>query len=78
VNKPTPICIGNQSAFSATRLLEPFEYAVANGFNAFEWFPDKRLFGGMGGTGFQPGPPGGDSPDGWEFEDVARVVTGRN
>jgi sugar phosphate isomerase/epimerase len=34
--------IGNQTAFSASTILEPFEYALANGFDAFEWFPDKR------------------------------------
>jgi sugar phosphate isomerase/epimerase len=25
--------------------MEPFEYAVANGFDAFEWFPDKKESG---------------------------------
>lgn len=38
--------IGNQTAFSATRMLDPFEYAVANCFDAFEWFPDKKASGG--------------------------------
>jgi phosphoglucan,water dikinase len=36
------IRIGNQTAFSASFVMEPFEYAVANGFDCFEWFPDKR------------------------------------
>ncbi len=36
------IRIGNQTAFSASRILEPFQYAVANRFGAFEWFPDKK------------------------------------
>ncbi len=36
------IRIGNQTSFSALTVTEPFEYAVANGFDAFEWFPDKR------------------------------------
>jgi sugar phosphate isomerase/epimerase len=36
--------IGNQSAFSAP-LMVPFEHALAHGFDAFEWFPDKRLDG---------------------------------
>jgi len=36
------IRIGNQSAFSAETILEPFDFAVANGFDAFEWFPDKK------------------------------------
>jgi sugar phosphate isomerase/epimerase len=30
--------IGNQSAMSAKSPMEPFEYAVENGFDAFEWF----------------------------------------
>ena len=34
--------VGNQSAFSAVPLTGPFDFAVANGFDAFEWFPDKR------------------------------------
>jgi len=36
------IRIGNQTAFSASDVMEPFEYAVANRFDAFEWFPDKH------------------------------------
>lgn len=32
--------IGNQSAFSAPSLLAPFDFAIANRFNAFEFFPD--------------------------------------
>ncbi len=38
--------IGNQTAFSASSLTLPFEYAIANGFDAFEWFPDKHESGG--------------------------------
>ncbi|MFQ3651928.1 MAG: sugar phosphate isomerase/epimerase family protein [Gemmataceae bacterium] len=34
--------IGNQSAYSAVPLQGPFEYALAQGFEAFEWYPDKR------------------------------------
>ncbi len=37
-----PLLIGNQTAFSAARFMEPFQYALANGFAAFEWFPDKK------------------------------------
>jgi endonuclease IV len=37
--------IGNQSALSAPTLMRPFEYAVENGFNAFEWFPDRNSSG---------------------------------
>lgn len=39
------IRIGNQTAFSAPPLL-PFEFAVSSGFDAFEWFPDKKISGG--------------------------------
>jgi sugar phosphate isomerase/epimerase len=39
------IRIGNQTAFSASSVMLPFEYAVANGFDAFEWFPDKKESG---------------------------------
>jgi sugar phosphate isomerase/epimerase len=34
--------VGNQSAFSAHPLTLPFDFAVLRGFDAFEWFPDKR------------------------------------
>jgi len=37
--------IGNQTAPSAQRLAEPFEYAVENGFDAFEWFLDTHKLG---------------------------------
>ena len=36
------IRIGNQTAFSAANLTAPFEYALTQGFDAFEWFPDKK------------------------------------
>jgi len=39
------IRIGNQSAFSAERVIQPFEFAVASGFDAFEWLPDKKESG---------------------------------
>ena len=39
------IRIGIQTAYSASTAMEPFEYAVANGFDAFEWFPDKKESG---------------------------------
>ena len=44
----TAFRIGNQTAYSAGSLLEPFEFALANGFEAFEFFPDRNL-GGAGG-----------------------------
>ena len=40
------IHIGNQTACWAATPREPFDYAVASGFNAFEWFPDKKPNGG--------------------------------
>ncbi len=39
------IRIGNQTSFTAKSLMLPFEYAIANGFGAFEWFPDKKETG---------------------------------
>jgi phosphoglucan, water dikinase len=38
------IRIGNQTAFTVSPLV-PFEYAVSCGFDAFEWFPDKKESG---------------------------------
>jgi sugar phosphate isomerase/epimerase len=45
------IRIGNQTAFSAASIAEPFRYAVDNGFDAFEWFPDQKESGEGWGTG---------------------------
>jgi sugar phosphate isomerase/epimerase len=42
MNRPFRLRVGNQSAFSATPLTLPFDFAVQHGFDAFEWFPDKR------------------------------------
>jgi sugar phosphate isomerase/epimerase len=39
------IRIGNQTAFSASPLELPFDFAVAHGFDAFEWFPDRSESG---------------------------------
>jgi phosphoglucan,water dikinase len=39
------IRIGNQTAYIAATPIEPFTYAVENGFDAFEWFPDKKETG---------------------------------
>jgi phosphoglucan,water dikinase len=36
------IPIGNQTSFTAAGATAPFEYALASGFDAFEWFPDKK------------------------------------
>jgi sugar phosphate isomerase/epimerase len=34
--------IGNQTAHGATRALDPWEYALAQGYDAFEWFSDQK------------------------------------
>src|SRR5579883_2225914 len=36
------IRIGNQTAISCTDTLEPFRFALQHGFDAFEWFADKK------------------------------------
>lgn len=36
------IRIGNQTAVSSADPLEPFRFALAQGFDAFEWFEDKK------------------------------------
>lgn len=43
--KKRRVRIGNQTAFYARTPAEPFEYALARGFDAFEWFPDKKESG---------------------------------
>ena len=42
--------IGNQTALAAADPFEPFEFAVAHGFDAFEWFSDRK---GDRGFGFE-------------------------
>jgi sugar phosphate isomerase/epimerase len=39
---PLSLRVGNQSAFSASPWTLPFDFAVLHGFDAFEWFPDKK------------------------------------
>ena len=39
------IRIGNQTSSSAPELELPFDFAVAQGFDAFEWFPDRNEAG---------------------------------
>ena len=43
-NSGIHISIGNQTSFSVAPTL-PFDYAIKNGFGAFEWFPDKKSLG---------------------------------
>lgn len=38
------IRIGNQTAISCADPLEPFQFALENGFDAFEWFADKKEY----------------------------------
>lgn len=57
--KPS-IRIGNQTAFSAATFLEPFEFAFTQGFDAFEWFPDKKA-----------NPDG--VPSGWDLSDMDEI-----
>jgi sugar phosphate isomerase/epimerase len=45
MTQPGVIRVGNQTSISAPNALLPFEYAVQNGFDAFEWFPDKKTSG---------------------------------
>lgn len=37
------IRIGNQTAISCAATLEPFEFALRHGFDAFEWFADRKV-----------------------------------
>jgi sugar phosphate isomerase/epimerase len=38
------IRIGNQTAISSADPLEPFAFALRHGFDAFEWFADKKVY----------------------------------
>jgi len=49
------ICIGNQTACWAATPLDPFEYALTQNFNAFEWFPDKKPGAGWDESDLQDG-----------------------
>ncbi|MFO0876323.1 MAG: sugar phosphate isomerase/epimerase family protein [Gemmataceae bacterium] len=42
------IRVGNQSAFSASPFTLPFDFALQQGFEAFEWFPDRRTDAALG------------------------------
>jgi sugar phosphate isomerase/epimerase len=62
--------IGNQTSFAAARFLEPFEFALASGFTAFEFFPD-RGFCGQGGWDER-------EVDGPMRHDIRRAAAGRD
>lgn len=51
------IRIGNQTAFSSTEPLAPLDFALAQGFDAFEWFSDKKNYDD-------------GSSRGWDFSDM--------
>ena len=40
------IYIGNQTSCWSASPVQPFEFALSQGFDAFEWFPDKKLTAG--------------------------------
>lgn len=40
---PQTVCIGNQTAHSASRFLDPFEFALVSGLDVFEWYADPKL-----------------------------------
>ena len=48
MKKPGPIRIGNQTSFAAVSMFDPFEFALANGFTAFEFFPNHGFSGCAG------------------------------
>lgn len=52
------IRIGNQTAFSAAEPMAPFDFALAQGFDTFEWFADKKQ-------------DDDGSWSGWDFADMA-------
>src|SRR6266496_6676411 len=45
MNKSGAIRIGNQTSFAAASTLDPFEFALAHGFTAFEFFPNRGFSG---------------------------------
>ena len=50
-----PIHIGNQTATSATYARAPFDFALKYGFDAFEWFSDKKGLQGWHEADFDTG-----------------------
>jgi sugar phosphate isomerase/epimerase len=46
------IRIGNQTAISCADPLEPFQFALEHGFDAFEWFADKKENGNGASAGW--------------------------
>ena len=59
------IRIGNQTSCWAPTPTEPFDYAVVNGFDAFEWFPDKKPGAGWDDSDL-------DAPQRQRIRDTAR------
>jgi sugar phosphate isomerase/epimerase len=56
-----PIRVGNQTAISSADPLEPFRFALEYGFDAFEWFADKKT-------------NADDTTQGWEEADFDRAL----
>jgi sugar phosphate isomerase/epimerase len=46
------IRIGNQTAISCADTMEPFQFALQQGFDAFEWFADKKEYADGSVTGW--------------------------
>ena len=70
MNSTLRLRIGNQTSFAAVRILEPFEFALAHGFAAFEFFPD-RGFSGQSGWDER-------ELDGPARDDIKRVAAARD
>ena len=70
MNSTLRLRIGNQTSFAAVRILEPFEFALAHGFTAFEFFPD-RGFSGQSGWDER-------ELDGPARDDIKRVAAARD
>lgn len=59
------IRIGNQTAISSADPLAPFEFALRHGFDAFEWFEDKKRH------------PDGSAAAGWDESDMDTAARAR-
>ena len=60
------ICIGNQTSCWATTPRTPFDFALASGFDAFEWFPDKKPNAGWDENDLS-------GPQRWNIRETARA-----
>jgi phosphoglucan, water dikinase len=53
--KPEMLYVGNQTSCWTSSPTEPFDYALGQGFDAFEWFPDKKPGLGWDESDLDPG-----------------------